>query len=239
MNKTHESFLVEESPALSEEQALLQTGLAVRNLTHFVKNMLQMVGGSAEIAQTALQTGNTKCLEKGLHVLLPNLERLRRTILDLCEYSRIRPLQPAPCDLKTLLLQAQNDLPAALKEKRPALSLQSAPTLPAAHLDPDKIRQLFRHILIFLTDQNPPAVSAEIQFRTVSSEWLISFEWEGTFPDNPQGLFEPAEQKGAQWGTGLDLPLAARMVHLHQGRIETRQKEKYCLLQLHLPQQPY
>jgi len=237
MNKP-ETF-TPESGRITEEQTLLQTGEAVRTLSHFIKNILQMVGGSAEIAHTAAQTGNSKCLEKSLALLVPNFERLRRTLLDLCEYSRIRPIEAVPCSLKTLWGEAVADLPNVMKEKLPAITLQTDSPMPAAYLDPDKIRRMFRHILIFLLDQKTDSISVEIRFQPQTPEWLISFAWQGRLPENPNNLFEPAEPKGAQWGTGLDLPLAARILSQHQGHIEAVQEGKIPLLRLYLPSQPF
>lgn len=239
MNKTDEIFITQSDSELRQEQVWLEAGIAVQNLSHFLKNLLQMVGGGAETARAAVQSDNPKYLEKSLDLLLPNLERLKRTIIDLCEYSRIRPLQAAPCDLKILLEEAQNDLPAALKEKGPALRLQTDPTLPFAYLDPDKIRWMFRHILIFLIDQKSESLSAEIQCLPSESRWVISFTWEGILPENPQILLEPVEQKGTRWGTGLDLPLAARIIHQHNGCITMAQKGGKNLLEVHLPQQAF
>ncbi|MEJ5259580.1 MAG: hypothetical protein WHS88_05250 [Anaerohalosphaeraceae bacterium] len=233
-----EVFPLESSP-LTEEQTLFEAGRAVRSLSHFVKNLLQMVGGSAEVAQTSLQTGNSKCLEKSLNLLLPNLERLRRTVLDLCEYSRIRPIEAAVCDIKTLWENALADLPAAGKEKLPPITLQTDSRLPCAYLDSDKIRQMFRHILIFLLDQKADSISVEIRILPNPPQWFISFAWEGILPENPHSLFEPAEPQGSQWGTGLDLPLAARFIHQHNGHMEAVQEGKNALLRLYLPSQTF
>lgn len=231
-----ELFPLESGP-LTEEQTLFEAGQAVRSLSHFVKNLLQMVGGSAEVAQTALQTGNSKCLEKSLNLLLPNLERLRRTVLDLCEYSRIRPLEAAACNIKMLWADALADLPAPAKEKLPPITFQADSPLPGALLDPDKIRRMFRHVLIFLLDQKTNSISIEIRILPHPSQWLISFAWEGILPENPHSLFEPAEPKGSQWGTGLDLPLAARIIHQHNGHTEAVQEGKNAILRLYLPLQ--
>jgi signal transduction histidine kinase len=223
MNKVPNTGLNQNSDFLSEEEASLQAGIALKTLSHFIKNILQMVGGGAEMIDLALRNNNPQCLQKSLALTLPNLERLKRVILDLCEYSRIRPLELASCDLNQILGQAIRDLPPAMEEKIALLTLQTDPAIPPARLDADKIRQIIRHFLFHLLDpedgQNCP-VTVETRYLPESEEFLVAFAARTRLPEDPRTLFEPAEYKITKFRTGLDLALAKRLIELHQGRIE-------------------
>jgi two-component system sensor histidine kinase HydH len=223
MNKSPKADLNSSSDFLTEEEAALQAGVALKMLSHFIKNILQMVGGGAEMAELALRNNNLLGLQKSLSLVMPNLDRLKRVILDLCEYSRIRPLEPAACDLNQILRQAVRDLPPAMKENIARLTLQTDPAIPAARLDADKVRQIIRHFLFHLLDpeqgHNGP-VTVETRYLPESEEFLIAFAAPIPLPEDPRTLFQPAEYKITKFRSGLDLPLAKRLVDLHQGRIE-------------------
>lgn len=242
MNKTEESILIQEPSCPSEEEALMESGLALRNLSHFIKNIVQMVSGGAEVAQAAVQSNNPKYLEKSLNLLLPNLERLKRIIIDLCEYSRVRPPKMESCDWKVLLREVLRDLPPAVEKKLEKTTFQTDAPLPSACLDHEKIRQMIQHFVLFLADQGEDdgcPIQAEVRYFPQTREFLLAFAYKGQLPDCPQSLFEPGEYKGTRFGTGLNLPLARRFVQQHQGRIEVEQRSDGCVVFLvFLPQQP-
>ena len=135
MNTTDEQIPMQNTLTLSEEEACLQAGTALKKLSHFIKNILQMVSGGAEVADLALQNDNMDHLQKSLGLILPNIERLKRITMDLCEYSKIRPLEISAFDLNQTLRQAVRDLPPAMQEKTALLALQTEDSLPAARLE--------------------------------------------------------------------------------------------------------
>lgn len=223
MSKTRKKTKAVSPDILSEEQASLEAGIALKTLSHFIKNILQMVGGGAEVIDLAVQNNNPQYLQKSLDLMRPNLERLKRIVLDLCEYSKIRPLEISSCDLNTILQQAIRDLPSAMGGKIAMLTLQTDPAIPAARLDADKIRQMIRHILFHLLDPEDGLdhpVTVETRYLPQTEELLLGFAAEIPLPDDPKALFEPAEYKITKFRTGLDLPLAKRLIERHGGRIE-------------------
>ena len=223
MDKSPKTDLSSYNDALTEEEAALQAGMALKTLSHFIKNILQMAGGSAEMIELALRNSNTQGIQKSMALMLPNLERLKRVILNLCEYSRTRPLELSACDLNQILSHAVRDLPAAMKEKTRYLTIHPNPAIPAACLDADKVYQIIRHFLLHLLDPEDQCdypVTVETRYLSDSGEFLLVFTARIPLPNDPRILFEPAEYKKAKFRTGLDLPLAKRLVEQHQGRIE-------------------
>lgn len=217
------TILTQHSEPLSEEEASLQAGIALKTLSHFIKNILQMVSGGTEVIDLALRNHNTECLHKTLDLMLPNVERLKRIILDLCEYSKTRPLEISSFDLNLTLQQAVRDLPAAMSNKIALLTLQIDPQIPAARLDADKIRQMFRHFLFHLLDPEDGLdhpVTVETRYLHETEEFLIGFAADIPIPADPRTLFEPAEYKITRFRTGLNLPLAKRIIERHGGRID-------------------
>lgn len=240
MNSTKDGVPMHKIQTPSEEETCLRAGRALKTLSHFIKNILQMVSGGAEVADLALQNNNMHHLQKSLVLILPNIERLKRITMDLCEYSKIRPLEISPFDLNQALRQAVRDLPAAMQQKTDLLTLQTEDSLPPARLDPDKIRQMFRHFLFHLLDpedgQDHP-LTIETRYLEDSQEFMICFAAAVPIPADPMALFEPAEYKITKFRSGLDLPMAKRLVEWHHGRIELdRRPDGQTVFSVYLPQ---
>lgn len=210
-------------PADEEQQRLLEAGRALRDLGHFAKNILQTVGGAAEVLGIAIERGDAARIRQSGDLLTANLDRLRRLVMDLCEYSRPRSPVAAPCRLDDLLQKAVTSLPPGMESLAMNLHLQTAPDLPEARLDERQITDMIRHMLIHLLDasQDPQAkICVEICYLPGEKEFQILFSGPIPLPAMPQTLFEPAEYKSSRFRTGLNLPLALCTVEQHNGRIE-------------------
>ena len=77
----------------SENIRLLATGNAALQLSHSVKNILQMIGGAAEIVDFGLRTNQIHRVKRSWDILKPNLERMRKYTLEMLDYSKDRPLK--------------------------------------------------------------------------------------------------------------------------------------------------
>lgn len=212
-------------PASREEdtQVLLEAGKALRDLSHFAKNILQMVSGAAEVADLSLQRKDMPRLVQSCSLLTGNIDRLKRLTIDLCEYSKIRPLSLTPCNLNDLIQKAVKTLPPGMEPLVSSLRLQLTDGLPEADLDAEQITRMIRHLLTHLLDALPdPAqkVRVETCWLPANKELQICVSAPLSLPEPPQALFEPAEYKNSRFRTGLNLPLALRLAAAHYGRIE-------------------
>lgn len=206
-----------------EQRHLLDAGRALRDLNHFAKNILQTVGGAAEVLTIAIERGDTARIGQSGRLLTANLDRLRRLVIDLCEYSRFRPPNYIPCRLDDLLQKAVTSLPPGMESLAMNLHLHVAPDLPEARLDGPRITDMIRHILIHLLDgpEDPQArIRVEVCYLPPAGEFQICFSAPVALPDEPRMIFEPVEYKAGRFRTGLNLPLALRTVEQHNGRIE-------------------
>lgn len=209
--------------AEEDRQVLLEAGQALRDLSHFAKNILQMVGGAAEVMDLALQRKDMDRLRQSSVLLNANVDRLKRLTIDLCEYSKVRPLNRTTCRLNDLVQDAVRSLPPGMDPLLASLCLNLSDALPETKLDVSQITQAIRHMLIHLLDtpDNPEnRVAVETCHLAANRELHVCFSAPVTLPTPVQALFEPAEYKNSRFRTGLNLPLAVRFISRHDGRIE-------------------
>ena len=206
-----------------DNQVLLEAGMALRTLSHFAKNILQMVGGAAEVANLSLQRNDIQRLRQSAGLLTGNVDRLKRLTMDLCEYSKLRPMQCAPCQINDLVQKAVKTLPAGMDTLTDQLQLSLPVNLPEIYIDPEKVTQMIRHILVHVLDaiQTPDdKVRLETCWMASQQEIQICVSAPIELPQPHQAIFEPVEYKNTRFRTGLNLPLALRLVNQHEGRIE-------------------
>lgn len=222
---SQKSIPVTKKTIISDQDIIQEAGFALRTLAHFSKNILQMVGGAAEVTDLCIERKDLQRLDKGWAVFLPNLERLKRLMLDLCEYSKNRPLALETCNVNRLVQNSIQQLPAAALESAPDIHVNTQDQINSITLDPLKIKQLVQHILIHIIDilrSSDVRIQIDIRCLPQQEEIMIgiSANLECSDLNEIRDWFQPQEFKNCRFRTGLDLPLARRLAEYHNGRIE-------------------
>lgn len=89
--------------ASQENRRLVAAGKATLQLSHSVKNILQMVGGAAEVIDFGLRSNEIHRVKKSWDILKPNIERLKKFTLDMLDYSKERKLEVDNCDFNRVI----------------------------------------------------------------------------------------------------------------------------------------
>ncbi len=86
----HYIALALENLYLSEETEKIKriAGNISRNMSHSVKNTLQIIGGAAETVDLALKTNQIDRVKRGWGILKSNLDKIQKFILDMLDYSK-------------------------------------------------------------------------------------------------------------------------------------------------------
>ena len=120
---------------LRENTRLVATGSAALNLSHSVKNILQMIGGATEIIDFGLRTNQIHRVKRSWDILKPNLERMRKYTLEMLDYSKDRPLRLGACDFNRVIQSAIESLKSQLKQKTSKLNIRIDQKIPTNKLD--------------------------------------------------------------------------------------------------------
>jgi signal transduction histidine kinase len=205
--------------------SLYASGKSILDLSHLVKNILQMVSGSAEIIQLGLERKQYDRLAKSWTIFEPNFIRLKKFLLDLIKFTKQYPLRTESCEINKCIQNAIMGCNYILKDYAVNVQWESTEGIPAAFLDAERIEEIVSNLITHALD-NLPEHQGTITIQTV---YLAeSKEIELTISDNGPALpletvrllRQPYERTRNMCGTGFDIPLTALYAQQHGGYLE-------------------
>ena len=208
-----------------KNERLATAGRAILDLSHSVKNILQMVNGAADVIDLGLQTKQMDRVKRNWAILKPNLDRLRKFMLDMLDYSKDRPLCMSECDFNKLIQDAIESLQSQLKQKLSQLAIQIDQKMPIVILDGERILEMALNIIlnaIDIVDEEDGIVCVETQYSKEQQTVTLRVTDNGPGMDEQmkEKLFVPFESGKNKFGTGLGMAIAKRIIDAHKGSIE-------------------
>jgi signal transduction histidine kinase len=208
-----------------QNEKLATAGKTILNLSHSVKNLLQMVSGAAEVIDLGLKTQQMDRVQRSWDILNPNLNRLRKFMLDMLTYSKKRPLQVEICDFNKIIADSIESLRAQLsKEMTPKINFGIDRAIPAVRLDGEMILEMALNIIlnaIEIVDEKNGVVSVETHYLhdKKAIELVVVDNGKGMDGEMKEKLFVPFESGKAKMGTGLGMAIAKQIIDRHNGAI--------------------
>jgi two-component system sensor histidine kinase HydH len=208
---------LEEERQKQEQLAVLGEMSAV--LAHEIRNPLTSLKGQAQLLEeflpedSKLKTKASKVVQEALR-----LEQLSSQLLD---FVKTGVLETASVELKSLF----DEVLVSFEEQQVSLSLELATQ--QWRLDPVKLRQVLTNLLNNAVQASPEKGTVSIRVFEKASSLHIRVEdrGEGIPEENLVSIFTPFVTTRVQ-GTGLGLPVARRLVELHQGTLSASNREQ-------------
>jgi signal transduction histidine kinase len=226
---------------MQENYRLIDAGKATLNLSHSVKNILQMVGGAAEVIDFALKSKQFHRVPKSWDILRPNIERLKKFTLDMLDYSKERRLELEACDFNRVIQGSIESLQSQLKQKKSKTSIRVDQNMPLIELDGERIHEMSLNIIlnaIDIVEDSGGLVSVETRYFANQEEVLLSItdNGPGMTDEMKEKIFTPFESGKNKFGTGLGMPIAKQIIDQHNGRIEIETEQgKGTTFNIYLP----
>ncbi len=208
-----------------ENRRLVAAGKATLQLSHSVKNILQMVGGAAEVIDFGLRSNEIHRVKRSWDILKPNIERLKKFTLDMLDYSKERKLELEACDFNRIIQGSIESLQTQLKQKKTKLQIRVDQNIPIIKLDSERIHEMSLNLIlnaIDIVDEATGVVNIETRYLedTQEVELSITDNGPGMTEEIMKTIFNPFESEKNKFGTGLGMPIAKQVVEQHNGRIE-------------------
>ena len=212
--------------AVRRSEALAAVGQASAQLAHEIKNPL----GSIRLGVAMLRDNapgpealsTIDVVERGIH-------HLNKLVMDVTAFSRERPLDLSPTDLKKLM-QASIELVAdRVEEKQTPIELHYASAPLRGNWDEDQLRAVFVNLLgnaidasaresaVTVSTELAPAPESNSRSKSVA-RIVISDHGAGMDQKTRARIFEPFFTTKKR-GTGLGLAISRRIVEQHGGTI--------------------
>ena len=217
-------------------QALLQTerlaavGETVAHLAHHVKNILQGIRGGSYLIETGLDRNDTEAVRRGWAMVDRNQDRINHLVLDMLTYSKPRQPQRTPQPLGDVIEDAVALMASRAKELGITLERRFASHLPLADIDGEAIHRAVLNLVgnaIEALEQHQTSGEANatprVVIETFASEGSVGFRVSDNGPgvaaENREKIFSPFESDKGIRGTGLGLPVVAKIAGEHGGTV--------------------
>jgi len=211
---------------------LASLGEIISGIVHEIKNPLTGISCAVQVLHAELDNDDPN--KAITFEILNQIRRLDRTIKNLLNYSRPKPLHFEYHSVKDVLDKAVFFIYPEANKQHVKIQIYSEDTIPMVKIDPDQIQQVFLNLMINAVQAMPSGgvlkirifkaekKDVEIYKDNIASENLVCISFsdtgEGISKDEINRIFDPFFTKKT-YGTGLGLVISQRIVHEHGGEI--------------------
>lgn len=207
-----------------QAERLAVLGRFARSIVHDLKNPLNIIGLTAEMA--IMDQVNPEFRRQATERIRKQVERISDMVGEILEFTEASPSACvlAPADYGAFVRQLVEELRPEAALRSATLELEAA--LPAVHLllNPKRLRRVFYNLVHNATDAMPDG--GRILVRSTRAPNAVVTEIEDSGPGIPPEmdgrLFEAFATYGKAHGTGLGLSICKRIIEDHQGWITAR-----------------
>ncbi|HSV26870.1 MAG TPA: HAMP domain-containing sensor histidine kinase, partial [Sedimentisphaerales bacterium] len=225
---------------LLTDERLITAGTAALHCSHSLKNLLQLIGGAAEVIDLALKRNEMPRVLRSWAIMQPNLNRLRRLTLDMLYYSKERPLERGECDLNAIALSAVDSLALQIRQQNIRIRRKLDTAIPTMHLDGGRIHELITNLVLNSADvveerTGVITVSTKLDRRIGSVRLTVSNNGPPMTAEQMATAFLPFHSTKQRFGTGLGLAIAKCIAEQHGGTISVKSSARRTAFTLSLP----
>ena len=207
-----------------QAERLAVVGRFARSIVHDLKNPLNIIGLTAEMAgmeQVPLE--QRQQAKERIRKQVERISDLIGEILDFTQGSQ-SDFVLAPADYGAFVQQLVKELGPEVRLKSATLALENPPPEVELRLHPKRLRRVFYNLIHNATDAMPDGGTILLRFHETPTEVVTEIEdaGGGIAPEMAGQLFEAFATHGKAHGTGLGLSICKRIIQDHQGWITAR-----------------
>jgi len=214
-------------------------GQMAAGVAHEIRNPLNSIRGFTQMILEN-EENNATTVEY-TKIVLEEVDRMNHIVQDMLDFSRQRQLTLLPLSLPKLMEDLVRDMQIDARQAKIALEiLEPGEELPSVLGNRDKLRQVFRNVILNAIQACKAGGSVTIGFQPIISQVLdpktksldktvpvrevvvhINDTGCGMTTDVMRKIFDPFFTK-KETGTGLGLSISQKIVEQHHGRIEVK-----------------
>src|SRR6266567_5422832 len=209
--------------ALQAERLTL-VGRFARSIVHDLKNPLNIIGISAELA--AMDNATLEVRRAAKDRIRKQIDRLSDMINELLEFTRgsTAAVVLAKSNYAEFVRQLIEEIRPEVAAKSVAVELENEPPAVGLLMNPKRLAHVFYNIVHNACDAMPDGGTIKLRFEQTEKEVVTEIEdtGRGIAPEIAPRLFEAFATYGKAQGTGLGLSICKKIVEDHRGRIGAR-----------------
>jgi signal transduction histidine kinase len=207
-----------------QAERLAIVGRFARSIVHDLKNPLNIISITAEIADT--QTKSPELRRESMLRIRKQVDRISELINEILEFTQSShaTFVLAPSNYSRFVTHLLEEIRPEAALKGVAVELESDPPEVDLLLNPKRLRRVFYNLLHNATDAMPAGGKVILRFRADEQEVVTEIEDQGAgiAPEISGQLFEAFATHGKVNGTGLGLSICKRIMEDHTGWIRAR-----------------
>lgn len=209
----------------ANNQRLITAGQVSLDISHSVKNIVQLIIGAADVIDFGLRTNEIHRVKRSWDILKPNLERIRKFMLDMLDFSKERHLELGPCEFNKVIQGAIESFKSQLRQKKVKLNIRIDQQIPVIELDGERIHEMAANLILNaldIVDQDTGTVSVETKYLAQENtvQLRVTDNGPGISEEAKGEIFQPFKSSNNKMGTGLGLAIAKKIVDQHKSKIE-------------------
>jgi len=205
-------------------ERLSVVGRFARSIIHDLKNPLNIIGLTAEIAGMKQSTPEVR--QRAVETIREQVDRISDLISEILDFTQgvSSDLVLPPMDYAAFVHEVLKDLRSEAALKSVTVELENEPPGQALIINPKRLSRVFRNITHNATEAMPGGGRILLRFDSRPHEVMTEIEdtGPGIAAEMEGKLFEPFATHGKVHGTGLGLSICKRIVEDHHGWIAAR-----------------
>ncbi|KLU01693.1 two-component signal transduction [Rhodopirellula islandica] len=206
--------------ALLQGERLAAMGQTIATLSHHIKNILQGVRGGSYLIESGLQKDDTEAIRRGWSIVDRNQERISNLVLDMLTFSKERDPVLREGNLNEVVHDVVELMQSRAGQGEIELVSETEDTLPIATFDGEAIHRAVLNLVTNAIDAATKRVLVKT-FYDAAEGWIVDVEddGEGVPKEDREQIFSLFESKKGARGTGLGLPVSAKILREHGGSL--------------------
>lgn len=207
-----------------QAERLAIIGRFARSIVHDLKNPLNIIGLTAEMAGLDGATPQMRRqVAERIRIQIERISDLIGEILDFTQGAHA-DFVLSPFDYGVFVTRLLDELGSEAGLKSVTLELENPPPSVEVLIHPKRLRRVFCNLVHNATDAMPEGGKILLRFRATDTEVVTEVEdaGRGIAPEIAGQLFEVFATHGKAHGTGLGLSICRRILEDHQGWITAR-----------------
>jgi len=205
-------------------ERLTVIGRFARSIVHDLKNPLNIIGLTAEIAGMPQSTPQSRL--QAVASIRQQVDRISEMIGEILDFTQgvSTNLVLPPMDYSAFVRGVVEELRAEAELRSVAVEFENDPPNNHLLINPKRLRRVFHNIIHNATEAMQNGGRILLRFETLPKEVVTEIEDTGTgIPPEMDGkLFEAFATHGKANGTGLGLSICKRIIEDHHGWISGR-----------------
>jgi len=207
-----------------QAERLAVVGRFARSIVHDLKNPLNIIGLTSEMAALGQTTPETR--DKALKTIRLQVDRINELVSEILDFTQgtSPDLMLPPIDFARFIHDILEEIRPEASLRSGVIELENLPPSVSLPLNPKRLRRLFFNLVHNATDAMPRGGKIFLRFRSTPEAVVTELEdtGPGIAPEIAGQLFEAFATYGKAHGTGLGLSICKKIIEDHRGWIAAR-----------------